>query len=115
LDVSLSYETLSDDDTVSPPPNEEMETEPPPRSSSNLSHLLLPAMSTFNPYFGYPVVSSPGSSVPHLKNGRRRKRDLARTLFRLWLKKLRKWTDNAWLWVIMSIVLWVVGMKELRK
>lgn len=73
-----------------------------------LSHFL-PAMSALNPYFGYPVVPSPGSSVPSLKNGRRRKRDLARTLFRLWLVKLKGWADKSWLWIMVSIALWAAG------
>lgn len=75
---------------------------------TTLSHFL-PAMSALNPYFGYPVVPSPGSSVPSLKNGRRRKRDLARTLFRLWLVKLKGWTDKSWLWIMVSVALWAVG------
>ncbi|KIJ49365.1 hypothetical protein M422DRAFT_27726 [Sphaerobolus stellatus SS14] len=117
LDFS-SYNTISATSSLSSDlpldtHTEETQSDPSPRrSNSNLSYLLLPTMSAFNPYFGYPVVSSPGSSVPHLKNGRRRKRDLAQTLFRLWLLKMKKWTDKTWLWVVMSIIFWVIGLKE---
>lgn len=81
-------------------------------SSGNLSRLLLPSLSVYNPYFGYPVISIPGSSVPLLKNGRQRKRDLARTLIRLWLVKLKKLTDKTWLWILMTIALWWAGLAD---
>lgn len=44
-----------------------------------------------NPFFGYPVSSAPGlarhPSVPGLRHGRRRKRDLVRTLLVLWWER----------------------------
>lgn len=44
--------------------------------------------SLLNPFYGYPVVYD-SSSVPALRYGRRRKRDLARTLLRLWWSRWR--------------------------
>ncbi len=42
-------------------------------------------MSLLNPFYGYPTASVRG--YPQLQHGRRRKRDLARTLFQLfWLR-----------------------------
>lgn len=41
--------------------------------------------SMLNPFFGYPATTSPsGRNVPALHHGRRRKRDLLRTLVFLW-------------------------------
>jgi len=43
--------------------------------------------SLFNPFFGYPALASPNRGSPSLHHGRRRKRDLARTLALLfWLR-----------------------------
>ncbi|KAF8586673.1 hypothetical protein K439DRAFT_1659493 [Ramaria rubella] len=84
-----------------------------PPTNINLSRFL-PSMSALNPYFGYPAVSGPGSSVPYLKNGRRRKRDLARTLSFLWYAKLKKLTDKTWLWILMTLVLWTIGLRKYK-
>jgi len=47
--------------------------------------------SRFNPFYGYPIDPSPHSSGPftlhYLRYGRRRKRDLIRTLVTLWWEK----------------------------
>jgi hypothetical protein len=49
--------------------------------------------SRFNPFYGYPIDPSPHSSAPftshYLRYGRRRKRDLIRTLVALWWEKWR--------------------------
>ncbi|KAF9236354.1 CRAL-TRIO domain-containing protein [Melanogaster broomeanus] len=50
------------------------------------SSVLLPPTSALNPFFGYPVVTS--SSTPHIvRQVRRRKRDLLRTLAVLWWQR----------------------------
>jgi hypothetical protein len=53
----------------------------------------------FNPFYGYPIGPSPYSqtpaTLPYLRYGRRRKRDLIRTLAALWWDKWRSrvsWT-----------------------
>ena len=69
-------------------------------------------MSHLNPHFGYPAVSRAGSSIPYLKNGRRRKRDLARTLALLWLAKLKRTADKTWFWIIMTLVLWLAELRR---
>ena len=55
--------------------------------------------SHFNPFYGYPIGASPYSrtpaALPYLRHGRRRKRDLIRTLAILWWEKWRSrvpWT-----------------------
>lgn len=55
--------------------------------------------SHFNPFYGYPIDPLPHSSAPftlhYLRYGRRRKRDLIRTLVALWWEKWRlrvSWT-----------------------
>ncbi|KAF8482557.1 CRAL-TRIO domain-containing protein [Russula ochroleuca] len=55
--------------------------------------------SQFNPFYGYPINPEPYPPapfpLPHLRHGRRRKRDLIRTLVALWWEKWRSrvsWT-----------------------
>ncbi|KAF8521270.1 hypothetical protein BU17DRAFT_45978 [Hysterangium stoloniferum] len=111
LDANVSSYalSLSMDSPPSSPPNVPLPI--PTTLNVNLTNFL-PSMSSLNPYFGYPVVSNPGSSIPYLRNGRRRKRDLARTLAKLWLMKLKRLTDKTWLWIIMTVVLWAVGIRD---
>ena len=87
-----------------------LRVEGPPRPDTRLSRFL-PSMSTLNPYYGYPVLSQPGSSVPYLKNGRRRKRDLVRTLTLLWIARLKRIADKTWMWIILTLILWALGLK----
>ncbi|KAJ3555644.1 hypothetical protein NM688_g2461 [Phlebia brevispora] len=49
----------------------------------------LSATSLSNPFYGYPVEFNRSSMVPTLRHGRRRKRDLVRTLLRLWWSRWR--------------------------
>jgi retinaldehyde-binding protein 1 len=47
----------------------------------------LSSTSALNPFYGYPVAPAPTRGVPALRFGRRRKRDLIRTLAKLfWLR-----------------------------
>ena len=47
----------------------------------------LSSTSSLNPFYGYPVAPAPTRGVPALRFGRRRKRDLIRTLAKLfWLR-----------------------------
>ncbi len=59
------------------------------RKITSFAHLS--PRSRFNPFYGYPIDSSPHSSAPftlhYLRHGRRRKRDLIRTLAVLWWEK----------------------------
>lgn len=80
---------------------------PDPRSSNvraappiRLDTSVPATHSPFNPFFGYPV--SPTSLNP--RHGRRRKRDLVRTLAYLWWVK---WKKSA-IWIIMlSVAFWL--------
>jgi len=60
-----------------------------------------------NPYFGYPVSLS-RNSVAHLRGGRQRKRDLALTLMKLWLKRWKKsvagWIGLFVIWMLMTLI-----------
>ena len=73
--------------------------------STPTSSPKITATSHLNPFFGYPVISStdPQSKraalLPILLHSRRRKRDLVKTLFRLWIKRLNK-NLSAWVWVL---------------
>ncbi|KAK7000732.1 CRAL/TRIO domain-containing protein [Favolaschia claudopus] len=82
---------------------EELSLSAPPIVSVKEPSLVtaIPATSLLNPFFGYPVSSVGGS--PSLHHGRRRKRDLARTLLILaW----RRWRRHiiACLWAVAIIV-----------
>ncbi|KAF8902909.1 CRAL-TRIO domain-containing protein [Gymnopilus junonius] len=58
---------------------------PPPRTISWLS-----PTSILNPFFGYPVSTSSTRGPPSFRHGRRRKRDLVRTLLTLFWIRWRK-------------------------
>ncbi|KAJ6594437.1 CRAL-TRIO domain-containing protein [Mycena capillaripes] len=63
----------------------------------------IPPTSLLNPFFGYPVSSSGGS--PSLHHGRRRKRDLARTLLILaWRRWRRHILTCVWIFVFILAV-----------
>jgi len=59
------------------------------------------ATSLLNPFFGYPVSSSGGS--PSLHHGRRRKRDLARTLLILAWRRWRRHIMTC-VWILVFIL-----------
>ncbi|KAJ7782344.1 CRAL-TRIO domain-containing protein [Mycena maculata] len=62
----------------------------------------IPSTSLLNPFFGYPVSSSGGS--PSLHHGRRRKRDLARTLLVLAWRRWRRIMTCVWILVFILTV-----------
>jgi retinaldehyde-binding protein 1 len=61
------------------------------RKIASLAHVS--PRSQCNPFYGYPIGQPPYSlmpaSLPYLRHGRRRKRDLIRTLVTLWWEKWR--------------------------
>jgi retinaldehyde-binding protein 1 len=57
-----------------------------------------------NPFYGYPAASTRG--YPHLHHGRRRKRDLARTL--IWLFWLR-WRPHITVGIVLAALALVVN------
>ncbi|KAJ7020002.1 CRAL-TRIO domain-containing protein [Mycena alexandri] len=61
----------------------------------------IPPTSLLNPFFGYPVSSSGGS--PSLHHGRRRKRDLARTLLILAWRRWRRHIMTC-VWILVFIL-----------
>jgi len=71
---------------------------------------ILPRISTrshMNTYYGYPVVydnASGSNQVPRLAAGRRRKRDLAKTLFILLIQRLATAIPNLFLEPVSSVV-----------
>lgn len=69
------------------------------RKIASLAHVS--PRSQCNPFYGYPIGPPPYSlmpaSLPYLRHGRRRKRDLIRTLAALWWEKWRSrvpWTAS---------------------
>ncbi|KAF5380237.1 hypothetical protein D9757_008219 [Collybiopsis confluens] len=79
---------------VAPPPPDPRPVTPTAGASTN--PIYLAPTSILNPFFGYPVSSSRG--YPTLHHGRRRKRDLLRTLAALfWLRWGRRITVCLWL------------------
>lgn len=77
--------------TTVPDSNEKIEPQPISPQASRSTRLPVSARSIINPYYGYPVVYDNAhgpNHVPHLAAGRRRKRDLAKTLLMLLLQRL---------------------------
>lgn len=62
--------------------------EPHPEEPAAPLQTVLSATSLLNPFFGYPSVHDP-LAAPTPRHGRRRKRDLLRTLARLWWARWR--------------------------
>ncbi|KAF9050045.1 CRAL-TRIO domain-containing protein [Panaeolus papilionaceus] len=88
-----SLSNLSDPLQPPPPVNESTQPLAPPPfveedlPSEQLPNLWLSATSRLNPFFGYPVAASSSRGSPSFRHGRRRKRDLVRTLALLfWIK-----------------------------
>ncbi|THU96738.1 CRAL/TRIO domain-containing protein [Dendrothele bispora CBS 962.96] len=77
-------------------------TTPARKTRSNARHLISPT-NILNPFFGYPVTASQQSNSLSLHHGRRRKRDLFRTLLKLFW---RRWNRpiNVFLWFIAYVV-----------
>lgn len=64
--------------------------------------------SRVNPFFGYPVAyTDPSSSTPTLRYGRRRKRDLARTLLQLWWLRWKVQTTATLIVIALLLVVFV--------
>ena len=85
------------------------------RKITSFAHLS--PRSRFNPFYGYPIDPSPHSSTLHyLRYGRRRKRDLIRTLVALWWERWRfrvSWTFS--LLFIFSCARWWLWWRQRRK
>jgi|SRR6266702_59473 len=80
------------------------------RKFASLAHVS--PRSQYNPFYGYPIGPPPYSltpaSLPYLQHGRRRKRDLIRTLATLWWEKWRSrvsWTVS-FLFVFFCVRWW---------
>ncbi|KAJ3713209.1 CRAL-TRIO domain-containing protein [Lentinula raphanica] len=69
--------------------------------TASISPIYLSPTSLLNPFFGYPALSSHGS--PSLHHGRRRKRDLIRTLAALYWPRWRR-SLNTCLWLVVLII-----------
>ncbi|KAF6763121.1 hypothetical protein DFP72DRAFT_524255 [Ephemerocybe angulata] len=77
--------------------------------STPLAAFISPT-SLLNPFFGYPATSSPsGRNVPGLHHGRRRKRDLLRTLAFLWWNR---WHSHIMFALCVSIAILLVKTRR---
>ncbi|KDQ21141.1 hypothetical protein BOTBODRAFT_168474 [Botryobasidium botryosum FD-172 SS1] len=75
--------------------------------------IRISSMSLLNPFFGYPVEVSSDSIVPLPRNGRRRKRDLVKTLARLWILRIRgQWSSLIWIVMLGFVLKW---LRELQR
>ncbi|KAI0256355.1 CRAL-TRIO domain-containing protein [Lactifluus subvellereus] len=99
--LSSSLSSLKEEDSgallTSDPEEDTSATRTSRRKTASLAHIS--PRSRFNPFYGYPIGPSPYSlapaALPYLRYGRRRKRDLLRTLAALWWEKWRSrvsWT-----------------------
>jgi len=103
---------------IHPPSTTLIPTPSPPTSPDAFSSIS--SMSLLNPFFGYPISSSLTSSNTHVfPHGRRRKRDLLRTLVLLWWARWRNhisvvlWFILAMLAVRLAIRKWLLGSRRL--
>jgi len=82
-------------------------SEPEPTSPQNppISALRLSPTSLLNPFFGYPVSSLSKRGHVSFRHGRRRKRDLVRTLITLFWRRWRKHIIFALCVTVMLVVL----------
>jgi len=99
------------------PPGLSNEPENPPPVITILQPIAPPirisSMSLLNPFFGYPVEVSGDSVVPLPRNGRRRKRDLVKTLARLWILRIRgQWSSLIWIVALGFVLRW---LRELHR
>lgn len=99
---SLSSSTVVPADAVATPPPATVSPPPPPPTE------YISAFSPRNPFFGYPIVvhhellpDGTYAAIPSLVHGRRRKRDLIKTLAFLFVLKWRKRVE-IWLRVLVS-------------
>ncbi|CDO69175.1 hypothetical protein BN946_scf185042.g77 [Trametes cinnabarina] len=85
---------------------------PPQSPSSGLQHLprvgSVAPTSHLNPYFGYPVTGR-STLTPRLRYGRRRKRDLLRTLASLWWSR---WKHHVYVLLCIALVLVMVASRR---
>ncbi|KII92678.1 hypothetical protein PLICRDRAFT_37455 [Plicaturopsis crispa FD-325 SS-3] len=98
-------------DVLPAPQRHVQEPTPPPQAAPSIS-----ATSALNPFFGYPVTlsSSPSGGVPALHHGRRRKRDLLRTLALLWWMRYGAYMRAA-LWVVFAGLAVKIWTKRLAR
>jgi len=121
--IGLSSPLAPSEDS-DPPSGQPLQRLPQPEIRRRPRHIT--SRSLFNPFFGYPVVPLPKSSdnvdgyfngynVPNLQHGRRRKRDLARTLLRLWWERWRSEIKTA-AWIVAIVAaLWMRRSPILRQ
>lgn len=98
-------------DVLPAPQRHVHEPTPLPQAAPSIS-----ATSALNPFFGYPVTlsSSPSGGVPALHHGRRRKRDLLRTLALLWWMRYGAYVRAA-LWVVFAGLAVKIWTKRLAR
>ncbi|KAI0305378.1 CRAL-TRIO domain-containing protein [Multifurca ochricompacta] len=113
--LSSSFSSLKGDDSISPthPPTDSNTISASRSSHRKISpHAHISPRSQFSPFYGYPIGPSQYSltpaALPYLRHGRRRKRDLIRTLAALWWEKWRSrvsWTFSL-LFIFLSLQWW---------
>lgn len=88
--------------------------DPNPSMRQKVKRTLIPATSSLNPFYGYPAwmpdSSSTTTNTPVPRHGRRRKRDLMRTLATLWWIRWRKHLTAVFGVVVVTVLL-MLGRK----
>lgn len=102
-------------------PTSSIQRSPPPDSPATVAvvqpvgaephPMNIDPTSSLNPFFGYPVYYTSSSLVPTLHHGRRRKRDLVRTLARLlWMRWRKHVTRSVYVLLAIMVILLVRKM-----
>lgn len=71
-------------------------------------HTVPSRTSLSNPFFGYPVIYDPSSSLS-LRHGRRRKRDLVYTLLRLWWAR---WAGSTKTLLVVALIVAILTLRR---
>lgn len=94
-------------DDTSPQPQPQFRHQAPEASPPRRT--VVSATSLLNPFFGYPATAATAddsTSAPTLRHGRRRKRDLFRTLVRLWWSRWRYHVNAVLVLLMLGLAFW---------
>src|SRR6266511_2230168 len=95
---------------------ENLDPRPPTSTAApNRTSSWLLSTSGLNPFFGYPIATSSVGVLPTLRHGRRRKRDLLRTLAKLFWLRWQSHMTTAFCLLVAALVFRLAVRKELLR
>ena len=98
------------------PEVENLDPRPPTSTATpNRTSSWLLSTSGLNPFFGYPIAPPPTGGLPILRHGRRRKRDLLRTLAKLFWLRWQNHMTTAFCLLVAVVVFRLAVRKEILR